>query len=47
VINVLALDVLNDRLQVICSVINPDKLRHIGPVVGAWTFMHDMPARGR
>jgi RNA polymerase sigma-70 factor (ECF subfamily) len=32
--------VLDGRLQVICSVINPDKLRHIGPVADAW----DMPA---
>jgi RNA polymerase sigma-70 factor (ECF subfamily) len=39
VINVLTLDVLDGRIQVIRSVINPDKLRHIGPVADAWAVL--------
>lgn len=41
VINVLALDVLDGRIQVIRSVINPDKLHHIGPVADAWALMRE------
>jgi RNA polymerase sigma-70 factor (ECF subfamily) len=43
VINVLALDVLGGRIQVIRSIINPDKLRHIGPVADAWALMRETP----
>ena len=43
VINVLTLDVLDGRIQVIRSVINPDKLRHIGPVADAWAVMRQTP----
>ncbi len=43
VINVLALDVLDGRIQAIRSVINPDKLRHIGPVADAWALMRETP----
>lgn len=43
VINVMALDVLDGRVQVIRSVINPDKLHHIGPVADAWALMRDTP----
>jgi RNA polymerase sigma-70 factor (ECF subfamily) len=43
VINVLALDVLDGRIQVVRSVINPDKLRHIGPVADAWALMRETP----
>jgi RNA polymerase sigma-70 factor (ECF subfamily) len=39
VINVLVLDVLDGRIQVVRSVINPDKLHHIGPVADAWAVM--------
>jgi RNA polymerase sigma-70 factor (ECF subfamily) len=39
VINVMTLDVLDGRIQVIRSVINPDKLHHIGPVADAWELM--------
>ncbi len=41
VINVLSLDVLDGRIQVIRSVINPDKLHHIGPVADAWALMRE------
>jgi RNA polymerase sigma-70 factor, ECF subfamily len=43
VINVLALDVLDRRIEVVRSIINPDKLRHIGPVADAWALMHRTP----
>jgi RNA polymerase sigma-70 factor (ECF subfamily) len=43
VINVLALDVLDRRIQVIRSVINPDKLRHLGPVADTWALMRATP----
>src|SRR4051812_47847684 len=43
VINVMSLDVLGGRIQVIRSVINPDKLQHIGPVADAWALMRDTP----
>jgi len=36
VLTTLALDVLDGRIQTIRSVINPDKLGHVGPVADAW-----------
>ncbi|MFR9796957.1 RNA polymerase sigma-70 factor [Streptomyces sp. MS06] len=36
VLHVLALDVLDGRIRTIRSVINPDKLGHLGPVADAW-----------
>ena len=44
VTNVIGLDVLAGRIQTIRSVINPDKLRHLGPVADAWALMRE--ARG-
>jgi RNA polymerase sigma-70 factor, ECF subfamily len=43
VVNVLALDILDGRIQAIRSVINPDKLRHLGPVADAWALMRESP----
>jgi RNA polymerase sigma-70 factor (ECF subfamily) len=43
VVNVLALDVLGGRIKVVRSVINPDKLRHIGAVADAWALMRETP----
>jgi len=43
VINVLALDVHGGRIQVIRSVINPDKLHHLGTVADAWALMRETP----
>jgi RNA polymerase sigma-70 factor (ECF subfamily) len=43
VINVLTVDVLDGRIQVIRSVINPDKLHHLGPVADAWALMRETP----
>jgi RNA polymerase sigma-70 factor (ECF subfamily) len=38
----LALDVLDGRIQTIRSVINPDKLRHVGPVADAWAVAREV-----
>ncbi|MEU9504019.1 RNA polymerase sigma-70 factor [Streptomyces sp. NPDC048196] len=38
VLNTMALDVLDGQIQTIRSVINPDKLGHIGPVADAWAI---------
>jgi RNA polymerase sigma-70 factor, ECF subfamily len=38
VVTVWSLDVLDGRIQVIRSVINPDKLRHLGPVADPWAL---------
>jgi RNA polymerase sigma-70 factor (ECF subfamily) len=46
VVNVLVLDVLDGRVQVVRSVINPDKLRHLGPVADAWALMRETPPAG-
>jgi RNA polymerase sigma-70 factor (ECF subfamily) len=35
VINTWTLDILDGRIQTIRSVVNPDKLRHVGPVADA------------
>ncbi len=35
VVNTLALDILDGHIQTIRAVINPDKLRHLGPVADA------------
>ena len=35
------LDVLDGRIQTIRSVINPDKLRHVGPVADAWALARE------
>ncbi|NUO60619.1 MAG: RNA polymerase sigma-70 factor [Hamadaea sp.] len=36
VLNILSLDIFGGRIQTIRSVINPDKLGHLGPVADAW-----------
>jgi RNA polymerase sigma-70 factor (ECF subfamily) len=41
VLNTLMLDVLDGRIQTIRSVINPDKLGHVGPVADAWAVMRE------
>ena len=42
VLYTLALDVLSGRIQTIRSVINPDKLRHVGPVADAWAVAREV-----
>lgn len=39
VLNTWALDVLDGQVQAIRTVINPDKLRHVGPVADAWAVI--------
>jgi RNA polymerase sigma-70 factor (ECF subfamily) len=41
VLNTLALDILEGRIQTIRSVTNPDKLRHVGPVADAWAVARE------
>jgi RNA polymerase sigma-70 factor (ECF subfamily) len=38
----LVLDVLEGQIQTIRSVINPDKLRHVGPVADAWAVAREV-----
>ena len=32
ILGVLALDIVDGRVQTVRSIVNPDKLRHLGPV---------------
>ena len=41
VINTWALDILDGKIQTIRSVINPDKLGHVGPVADAWAVLRE------
>ncbi|MFH9089157.1 RNA polymerase sigma-70 factor [Streptomyces sp. NPDC017673] len=48
VLHILALEVLDGQIQIIRSVINPDKLGHLGPVADAWAVDREVKqARGR
>lgn len=47
VLAVMALDVLDGRIQAIRTVINPDKLEHLGPVADAWGLRDQVLARRR
>ena len=38
----MALDVLDGQIQAIRSVVNPDKLRHVGPVADAWAIAREL-----
>ena len=38
VVGTMTLDVLDGRIQTIRSVVNPDKLGHLGPVADAWAI---------
>ena len=47
VVNTLALDILDGRIRTIRTVINPDKLGHVGPPADAWSvFREANRARG-
>jgi len=46
VVNIWTLDILDGQIQTIRSVINPDKLGHVGPVADAWAVMREA-YRGR
>ena len=41
VVNTLALEMLDGRIQAIRAVINPDKLGHVGPVADAWAVIRE------
>lgn len=41
VVNTLVLDIVDGKIQTIRSVINPDKLRHLGPVADAWAVLRE------
>ena len=38
----MTLDVLDGRIQAIRSVVNPDKLGHLGPVADAWAITREV-----
>ncbi len=42
VLNTLTLDILDGQIQTIRSVINPDKLGHLGPVADAWAVLREV-----
>jgi RNA polymerase sigma-70 factor (ECF subfamily) len=42
VVGTLTLDVLGGRIQTIRSLVNPDKLGHVGPVADAWAFAREV-----
>jgi RNA polymerase sigma-70 factor, ECF subfamily len=39
VVNVFSLEIVDGAVQTVRSVINPDKLQHVGPVADAWALM--------
>lgn len=45
IVAVMALDVLDGRVQAIRTVVNPDKLVHLGPVADAWRLRDEAMAR--
>ena len=42
VLNTVALDILDGRIQTIRTVANPDKLGHVGPVADAWAVAREV-----
>ena len=38
----MTLDVLGGRIQTIRSVVNPDKLGHVGPLADPWAIARDL-----
>ncbi|MFI1654201.1 RNA polymerase sigma-70 factor [Streptomyces sp. NPDC020472] len=47
VLHTLGLDIVDGRIQMIRSVINPDKLAHLGPVADAWAINDQVRAARR
>ena len=41
VVNTWTLDILGGQIQTIRTVINPDKLGHVGPVADAWAVLRE------
>jgi len=42
-----SIEIAEGRVQAVRSVINPDKLRHLGPVADVWGLVRDRARRGR
>ena len=42
VVGTMTLDVLDGRIQTIRSVVNPDKLGHVGPVGDGWAVAREI-----
>jgi RNA polymerase sigma-70 factor, ECF subfamily len=47
IVNVLVIEIYDDRVLAIRSVINPEKLRHLGPVADVWGMVRERAARSR
>ena len=47
VLTIWAIDVLDWRIQTLRSVLNPDKLGHLGPVADAWAVNREANQAGR
>jgi RNA polymerase sigma-70 factor, ECF subfamily len=45
--NVFSLEIADGRVQAVRSVINPEKLHHLGPVADVWALVRAAAARGR
>jgi len=41
VVNTWTIDILDGQIQTIRTVLNPDKLGHVGPVADAWAVLHE------
>jgi RNA polymerase sigma-70 factor, ECF subfamily len=41
VVNTWAFDILDGQIQAIRTVLNPDKLRHLGPVADGWAVLRE------
>jgi RNA polymerase sigma-70 factor (ECF subfamily) len=41
VVNVLTIEIAGGAIQAIRSVINPDKLGHVGPVADVWALLRE------
>ena len=44
IINILTLDIASGRVEAVRAILNPDKLRHLGPVADLWRLLRE--ARG-
>jgi RNA polymerase sigma-70 factor (TIGR02957 family) len=44
-VNVFGLDIADGRIRTVRSIVNPDKLRHLGPVTDVWRTLRDRRTR--
>jgi RNA polymerase sigma-70 factor (ECF subfamily) len=47
IVNVLSVEIGDGQVMAVRSVINPDKLRHLGPVADVWALVRERAARSR